>query len=89
MTENRSLHIHLIAIGGTGMAPLACLLQGEGHEVTGADGPVERVDRRDIDNIRRRVVNIEKVRRELRWVPSFTLEDGLRRTHAWLGERKG
>lgn len=34
------LHIHLIAIGGTGMAPLACLLQGEGHFVTGSDGPL-------------------------------------------------
>jgi len=33
-------HIHLIAIGGTGMAPLACLLQGEGHVVTGSDGPL-------------------------------------------------
>ena len=34
------LHIHLIAIGGTGMAPLACLLQAEGHIVTGSDGPL-------------------------------------------------
>ncbi|HSM51360.1 MAG TPA: Mur ligase domain-containing protein, partial [Thermoanaerobaculia bacterium] len=34
------MHIHLIAIGGTGMAPLACLLQAEGHLVTGSDGPL-------------------------------------------------
>ncbi|HNU82700.1 MAG TPA: Mur ligase domain-containing protein, partial [Thermoanaerobaculia bacterium] len=34
------MHIHLIAIGGTGMAPLACLLQAEGHRVTGSDGPL-------------------------------------------------
>ncbi len=34
------LRIHLIAIGGTGMAPLACLLQAEGHIVTGSDGPL-------------------------------------------------
>ena len=32
--------IHLIAIGGTGMAPLACLLQGRGHRVQGSDGPL-------------------------------------------------
>ena len=34
------LHIHLLAIGGTGMAPLACLLQAEGHRVSGSDGPL-------------------------------------------------
>ena len=35
-----SLDIHLIAIGGTGMAPLACLLQELGHQVRGSDGPL-------------------------------------------------
>ena len=35
-----SLNIHLIAIGGTGMAPLACLLQELGHNVRGSDGPI-------------------------------------------------
>lgn len=30
----------MIAIGGTGMAPLACLLQAEGHVITGSDGPL-------------------------------------------------
>ena len=42
------------------------------------------VDRRDIDNIRRRVLNIEKIRRELRWVPTTTIEQGLRKTYNWL-----
>ncbi len=36
----RPLHLHLVAIGGTGMAPLACLLQAQGHFVTGSDGPL-------------------------------------------------
>jgi UDP-glucose 4-epimerase len=40
-------------------------------------------DRRDVDNIRRRVVNIEKTRRALRWTPEVTLEEGLRRTVEW------
>ena len=40
-------------------------------------------DRRDVDNIRRRVVNIEKTRRTLRWVPEVTLEEGLKRTVEW------
>jgi UDP-N-acetylmuramate: L-alanyl-gamma-D-glutamyl-meso-diaminopimelate ligase len=34
------LDIFLIAIGGTGMAPLACLLQELGHRVRGCDGPL-------------------------------------------------
>ena len=34
------MDIYFIAIGGTGMAPLACLLQEEGHTVRGADGPL-------------------------------------------------
>ena len=55
-------------------------------EITGAGVEPSYVDRRDIDNIRRRVVNIEKIRRELRWVPSVTVEQGLRRTYQWLRE---
>ena len=43
----------------------------------------EHSDRRDVDNIRRRVVNIEKTRRALRWVPEVTLETGLKRTVEW------
>jgi UDP-glucose 4-epimerase len=55
-------------------------------EITGAKVEPAYVDRRDIDNIRRRVVNIEKIRRELRWIPTFTIEQGLRRTYQWLKE---
>ena len=41
------------------------------------------VDRRDIDNIRRRVLNIDKIRQELRWIPHYTLKAGLEKTIAW------
>jgi UDP-N-acetylmuramate: L-alanyl-gamma-D-glutamyl-meso-diaminopimelate ligase len=34
------LDIYIIAIGGTGMAPLACLLKQLGHHVRGVDGPL-------------------------------------------------
>lgn len=34
------LDIYFMAIGGTGMAPLACLLQEQGHRVRGTDGPL-------------------------------------------------
>ena len=44
------------------------------------------VDRRDIDNIRRRVLNIEKIRTRLRWLPQVGLEEGLRRTLCWFEE---
>jgi UDP-glucose 4-epimerase len=53
-------------------------------EITGATAAPQHVDRRDIDNIRRRVVNIEKIRRELRWSPAVTVEEGLRKTYEWL-----
>ena len=55
-------------------------------EISDSSSDLVYLDRRDIDNIRRRVVNIEKIRRELRWAPAATLEQGLRRTHAWLLE---
>ncbi len=58
-------------------------------EVTGAVGPIVNIDRRDIDNIRRRVLNIEKIRRELRWVPRVRIEEGLRLTFEWLRSAPG
>ncbi|HKV06905.1 MAG TPA: Mur ligase family protein [Thermoanaerobaculia bacterium] len=39
MTSSK-LDIYCMAIGGTGMAPLACLLQEQGHRVRGTDGPL-------------------------------------------------
>lgn len=50
----------------------------------GRDLQVKHIDRRDIDNIRRRVVNIEKARRMLRWSPQVTLQEGLNRTARWI-----
>lgn len=45
---------------------------------------IQHIDRRDVDNIRRRVVNIEKARRMLRWTPQITLERGLASTAEWF-----
>ena len=42
-------------------------------------GKVEYIDRRDIDNIRRRCVNIDKIRKLIKWTPRFTLSEGLAR----------
>ena len=52
--------------------------------VTGQDVPIQHVDRRDIDNIRRRVLNIEKIRRTLHWAPGHTLRQGLEKTWQWM-----
>ena len=41
-------------------------------------------DRRDIDNLRRRVLNIEKIRQNLRWIPNIPLKQGLSKTYEWL-----
>jgi UDP-glucose 4-epimerase len=52
--------------------------------MTGYHGKPEYIDRRDIDNIRRRVLNIEKIRRVIRWIPTTTLNTGLEKTFHWL-----
>lgn len=69
---------------GTGRETTVTQLARAILAVTGSTAELQYVDRRDIDNIRRRVVNIEKIRRELRWVPTTTVEEGLRRTYGWL-----
>ena len=52
-------------------------------ELCGREIKTEHLDRRDIDNIRRRVLNIERSRTRLRWQPQVTLREGLRRTVEW------
>jgi UDP-glucose 4-epimerase len=53
------------------------------YELIGGNNICEHIDRRDIDNIRRRVLNIERARTRLRWQPQVTLREGLRRTYEW------
>jgi len=71
---------------GTGVETSVNQLAATLVRLTGSDQAPVRADRRDVDNIRRRVVNIEKTRRSLRWVPETTLEEGLRRTIEWQRE---
>jgi len=74
---------------GTGIeTSVAALAQAIGS-VLGLRTEVEHIDRRDVDNIRRRVMNIEKIRRMLRWSPQTTLEAGLQLTAEWFGEGSG
>ena len=69
---------------GTGIETSVNHLAAAVAKAVGADLRVNRIDRRDIDNIRRRVVNIEKIRRMLHWAPQVTLDNGLADTAAWL-----
>lgn len=49
---------------------------------------VEYIDKRDIDNIRRRVLNIEKIRKRLKWLPRNNLRTGLIKTVKWYESNK-
>jgi UDP-glucose 4-epimerase len=69
---------------GTGIETSVNELARRVGVATGREIQVDHIDRRDIDNIRRRVVNIEKARRMLRWAPQVTLADGLRQTAEWI-----
>jgi len=69
---------------GTGIETSVNDLALKVGEAVGVEVDIVHIDRRDIDNIRRRVVNIEKARRMLRWAPQVTLATGLARTAAWM-----
>ena len=71
---------------GTGIETSVNALAAGIGEALGKSVDVLHIDRRDIDNIRRRVVNIEKARRMLRWTPQVTLDRGLARTAEWFVE---
>ena len=68
---------------GTGIETSVNRLAASIGEALGVEIDLRHVDRRDIDNIRRRVVNIEKIRRMLRWTPQWTLDRGLVETANW------
>jgi UDP-glucose 4-epimerase len=69
---------------GTGFETSVNTLAETVRDVSGSSMAIDHIDRRDIDNIRRRVVNIEKIRQSLQWVPRVTLREGLLRTWNWL-----
>ncbi len=69
---------------GTGIETSVNRLALTVGQAMGVEVKINHVDRRDIDNIRRRVVNIEKIRRMLRWGPQWTLERGILSTADWF-----
>lgn len=69
---------------GSGIETSINTLAGQIARMYQLNLPILHIDRRDIDNIRRRVMNIEKIRRYLRWVPRYTLAQGLASTKQWF-----
>jgi UDP-glucose 4-epimerase len=65
---------------GTGVETSVNTLAQEIREIFGDTVEVEHIDRRDIDNIRRRVLSPEKIRVRLGWTPQVRVREGLRRT---------
>lgn len=68
---------------GTGVETSVNALARTIFELLGSQPDIRYVDRRDIDNIRRRVMNVEKLRHHLKFSPSHTLRSGLGKTIEW------
>ncbi len=72
--------IYNIATGAeTSVKNLALII----NNLTGSNSPLEYIDKRDIDNIRKRYLNIDKIRHELKFSPLTGLETGLAKTIEW------
>lgn len=68
---------------GSGIECSVLKLAEEIGRALGKEVIVKHVDRRDIDNIRRRALNIERIRSRLRWQPRTTLRQGIQNTVDW------
>ena len=68
---------------GSGFEVSILKLANEIGAAFGKEPKIEHIDRRDIDNIRRRVLNIERIRSRLRWQPKTTLRQGIQKTVDW------
>jgi nucleoside-diphosphate-sugar epimerase len=55
-------------------------------DIAGSSSIIQSVENRHVDNIRRRVLNVERLRRDLKYVPRYTLERGIERTIQWFKE---
>lgn len=56
--------------------------------LTDGKSKIEYVDKRDIDNIRKRFLNIDKIRHELKFSPFTRIETGLKSTIDWYKNYK-
>jgi UDP-glucose 4-epimerase len=65
---------------GTGVETSVNVIAHEIKAIFGDHVRIEYIDRRDIDNIRRRVLSPEKIRVRLGWLPQVRFREGLRKT---------
>lgn len=82
LINNRS--IGMVFNIGTGVEVSVNKLAERIFEVCQSASKLNYIDKRDIDNIRRRVVNVENIRRILRFSPAYTLDKGLLKTYQWM-----
>jgi UDP-glucose 4-epimerase len=73
---------------GTGIESSVNQLAKHILELTNSKSLIENIDKRDIDNIRRRVVNIEHTRHDLKYQPMVPLWQGLSKTIDWYKKSK-
>jgi UDP-glucose 4-epimerase len=73
---------------GTGVETSVNTLAHEIRALSGGRARIEYIDRRDIDNIRRRALSPEKIRVRLGWQPQVRLREGLQRTAAARGQAR-
>lgn len=73
---------------GTGVETSVNTLASHINALSGDTLTIEHVDRRDIDNIRRRALSPEKIRTRLGWLPQVLLRDGLARTWRYYAEQE-
>jgi len=53
-------------------------------QIAGKDLELEHIKPRVIDNINRRELSTEKIRKSLHWSPNISLESGLKKTYEWF-----
>jgi UDP-glucose 4-epimerase len=80
--------VHPKAIGdvfnvGTGVETSVNQLAESINEIEGGNIKIEYVPERDIDNIRRRSIDIEKIHQRLGWSPRINIQRGLKETINW------
>ena len=83
--------VHKEAIGedyniGTGKETSVSELAEAIIHITKSSSVIEHINNRDIDNISRRCINIEKARKQLHFEPKNSLEKGLMKTVNWFAE---
>jgi UDP-glucose 4-epimerase len=80
--------VHPAALGnvfniGTGVETTVLQLATLIQSIANANIQIRHLPERDIDNIRRRYMDIEQIHTELGWAPAVTVAEGLKKTIEW------